>query len=136
MWQQVYRQSVDPVARAIEHFADMRGGGRRRTVGLPALVSIQQDGERVDLGIGMLEEVSPSGARLMLENPVPPGTSVQFEVPGTTLSGNGTVVFNRAFESPLHVNFAVGIKRNTEPAKWLKVPSVREWFSTRSAGAA
>jgi cellulose synthase (UDP-forming) len=135
LWRQVYRQSVDPVARAMERFADMRVG-RRRAVGLPALIRVEGEEGIIDLGIGLLEEVSRQGARLMLENPVTPGTVLQYEVPGTTLKGRGTVVFNRAFESSLHVNFAVGLRRDREPRRWPEMETVRRWFSPRGEHAA
>lgn len=128
LWRQVYRQSVDPVARVIERFADMRGG-RRRYVGLPALVRVRDGDETVDAGIGLLEETSAEGARLMLENPIPPGTRVEYEVPGTTLAGSGTVVFNRAFESPMLVNFAIGVRREPVRRSRLAMADVQRWFT-------
>ena len=72
----------------------------------------------------MLEELSDAGARLVLENPVEPGTRITYDVPGTDINGRGTVVFNRAFESPTNVRFAVGVQRDrdTEDDRHLLLP--------------
>jgi hypothetical protein len=109
-WHARYRLSMPLVAQAMERLADLRTA-RRRSVQLPAFVRVcEPDGSRCDLGLGMLEEISGSGARLILENPVEPGSRVSYDVPGTSIAGTGTVVFNRLFESPATVRFAVGVR--------------------------
>jgi cellulose synthase (UDP-forming) len=116
-WRSRYRQSMPLFAHAFERLADLRFA-RRRAVLLPALVRRCKPDERdCELGMGMLEELSDSGARLVLENPVEPGTRIEYDVPGTDISGRGTVVFNRAFESPASVRFAVGVQRDREPGR-------------------
>ena len=82
---------------------------------LPVMVRrCPADGAPCELGLGMLEELSDDGARLVLESPLEPGTRVTYDVPGTTIAGRGVVMFNRAFESPTNVRFAVGIQRMQE----------------------
>lgn len=111
-WRARYRQSMPLFAHAMERLSDVRIG-RRRSVQLPATVRLcGPDGGECDLGIGMLEELSDSGVRLMLENPVEPGARLRYDVPGTGIAGRGTVIFNRAFDSPASVRFAVGVQRD------------------------
>ncbi len=117
MWRARYRQSVNLFSHAYQRLAEMRGG-HRRSVELPALVHVDDDaGTSLDLGLGLLEEVSKRGARLVLGSPLPPGTRIRFAVPGTTLAGEGRVVFSRSMESPLNVRFAVGIEKAREPRR-------------------
>lgn len=122
-WRMRYRQSVPVFAHAFQRLSDLRFG-RRRPVQLPALVCLcAPDGSTCELGMGLLEEVSDSGARLMLENPIEPGSRVTYDVPGTELTGSGTVVFNRAFESPTNVRFAVGVQRDRSASRLSRVTS-------------
>jgi cellulose synthase (UDP-forming) len=121
LWRSRYRESMDLFRQATERFIESRGG-RRRRIGLPALVHVAAaSGARgperdVVPCVATLEEVSRRGARLVMDAPVEPGCTVDYEVPGTTLGGRGVVVFNRAFETPLDVRFAVGI-RESAPAR-------------------
>lgn len=118
-WHARYRQSMPMLARAIETIGNLRSV-RRRNVQLPVVVRVcQADAPHAplcNLGLGMLEEVSMEGARLILECPIQPGTRVSYDVPGTAVAGSGTVVFNRAFESPGNVRFAVGVRGDRLPA--------------------
>jgi hypothetical protein len=90
MWRMKYRQSLNLFGKAVEMLANIRGE-RRYRVQLPARVSIEDDdGEQTQVeGLALLEDVSPSGARLLMETPVTPGRVVNFEVPGTSFSGKG-----------------------------------------------
>jgi cellulose synthase (UDP-forming) len=109
-WHARYRLNMPLVAQAIERLGNLRGT-RRRSVQLPAIVRVcEPNGGKCELGLGMLEEMSGSGARLILENPIEPGSRVTYDVPGTGITGTGTVVFNRLFESPATVRFAVGVR--------------------------
>jgi len=107
---QRYRQSIDVVENAVQRFTNARHG-RRHVVALPALVSISNEAGETSLGMGLLEEESRNGVRLILESAMEPGTLMRWDVPGTTISGEGTVVFSRALESPLRLSFVVGIQR-------------------------
>ena len=117
---QRYRQSIDVVENAVQRFTNPREG-RRRVVALPALMSVTTEEGETELGMGLLEDESRSGVRLILENPIEPGTVVRWDVPGTTISGRGVVIFSRAMESPLRLSFVVGVQRLEEP---------REFFAT------
>jgi cellulose synthase (UDP-forming) len=125
MWRMKYRQSLNLFNKAVEMVANIRGE-KRFFVQLPARVVIEgEDGEAPTEGLALLEDVSARGARLLMEVPVPPNRLVQFDVPGTTFSGNGRVVFNRTLESPMKVRFVVGLGRQPRESRF-KVWT-REW---------
>lgn len=85
---------------------------QRRPVRMPATVQVGGRGrKRGKQRVGFLEEISAGGARLVMDDPVPPHTLVRFEVPGTGVRGTGRVVFARAIETPIGVRFAVGVQR-------------------------
>jgi cellulose synthase (UDP-forming) len=127
MWRMKYRQSLNLFNKAVEMVANIRGE-KRFFVQLPARVVIEgEEGEPPTEGLALLEDVSAKGARLLMEVPVPPNRLVQFDVPGTTFSGNGRVVFNRTLESPMKVRFVVGLGRQARESRF-KVWT-REWRS-------
>ena len=123
---QRYRQSIDVVENAMQRFTNPREG-RRRVVALPALVSATTEQGDMDLGMGLLEDESRSGVRLILENPIEPGTTMRWDVPGTTISGRGVVIFSRAVESSLRVSFVVGVQRLAEPRD--RFAAMRRWVT-------
>ncbi|HEY1953538.1 MAG TPA: glycosyltransferase [Gemmatimonadaceae bacterium] len=127
MWRMKYRQSVNLVGRAVEMLANIRGE-RRHQVKLPARVTLETDDPAGPTEtLALLEDMSPGGARLLMEMPVAPNSIVNFEVPGTTFSGKGRVVFNRILESPMKTRFIVGIGREARESRlraW-----TREWRS-------
>jgi cellulose synthase (UDP-forming) len=125
MWRMKYRQSLNLFNKAVELVANIRGE-KRFFVQLPARVLIEgEEGEPPTEGLALLEDVSAKGARLLMEVPVPPNRLIQFEVPGTTFSGAGRVVFNRTLESPMKVRFVVGLGRQARESRF-KVWT-REW---------
>ncbi|MEA2707101.1 MAG: hypothetical protein QOH22_1889 [Gemmatimonadaceae bacterium] len=127
MWRMKYRQSLNLFNKAVEMVANIRGE-KRFFVQLPARVVIEgEEGEPPTEGLALLEDVSARGARLLMEVPVPPNRLIQFDVPGTTFSGNGRVVFNRTLESPMKVRFVVGLGRQARESRF-KVWT-REWRS-------
>jgi hypothetical protein len=136
LWRTRYRQSVPIFAHAFERLSEMRFG-KRRKIQLPVLVKLcDADESHCQLGMGLLEEMSDSGARLILENPIEPGARVTYDVPGTEFTGTGTVVFNRAFESPANVRFAVGVQRDRSDEIRLARPSTWRWpFAARVSSA-
>jgi hypothetical protein len=127
MWRMKYRQSVNLVGRTVEMLANIRGEKRYR-VKLPARVVVEGDnGDAPTEGLALLEDMSSRGARLLMETPVAPNSVINFEVPGTTFSGKGRVVFNRILESPMKTRFVVGIGREARESRlrsW-----TREWRS-------
>src|SRR3954463_451735 len=89
MWRMKYRHSMNLVGRAVERLANIRAE-RRYSVKLPARVTVEADGpEGPTEGLALLEDMSPSGARLLMETPVAPNSVINFEVPGTSVSGRG-----------------------------------------------
>ena len=95
---------------------------------LPARVVIEgEEGESPTEGLALLEDVSARGARLLMEVPVPPNRLVTFDVPGTTITGSGRVVFNRSLESPMKVRFVVGLGRQARESRFRVW--TREWRS-------
>jgi hypothetical protein len=88
---------------------------RREQVRLPARVWLrsapgapEEPGRRMAL----LAEISASGARLVMDEPVPAGTLIRFVVPGTKIRGVGRAVFSQATETPIGVRFAIGVRRS------------------------
>ena len=116
-WHARYRQSMPVLAHAVERLANLRAL-RRHSVHLPAVVRVCRSSEPpCELGLAMLEEMSAAGARLILDAPIEPGSRVTYDVPGTGIAGSGVVVFNRAFESPGDVRFAVGVRGDRQVAR-------------------
>ncbi|MFN2564588.1 MAG: glycosyltransferase [Gemmatimonadaceae bacterium] len=128
LWRTRYRQSIPVFDHVAGWLSDQRAS-KRQSVQLPAIVRVRPKGARVlvDTGIALLEDVSAQGARLIMENPLEPGTPVRYEVPGTSLAGRGTVVFSRAFESPMNVRFAVGVSLDRSPAPATGIDRLLRW---------
>jgi cellulose synthase (UDP-forming) len=128
LWRTRYRQSI-PMIDHVAGWLNDRRAAKRRLVQLPAIVRVRPKGTRalVDTGIALLEDASAYGARLIMENPLEPGTPLRFEVPGTSLSGRGTVVFSRAFESPMNVRFAVGVSLDHSPTATTGIDRMLRW---------
>lgn len=133
MWRKRYRQSLDLFAWTNELMHNARGK-RRLSVQLAANVRIaaSEAGPAEDIG-GLLEEISATGARLLVDRPIPPGSHVTFSVPGTALEGSGQVVFTTVIESPMSVRFSVGmslagaaarVRRWSAPALWFRRPAI------------
>jgi hypothetical protein len=57
----------------------------------------------------ILEDISETGARLVGSVPVAPGTTVIFDVPGTSLRRSGVVRHVQALQSQLSVLFSMGV---------------------------
>ena len=127
-WRLRYRQSM-PVFEHVAGWLNDQRSAKRRPVQLPAVVHVRPKGANalVDTGIALLENVSPHGAQLIMENPLEPGTPLRFDVPGTALSGRGRVVFSRAFESPMNVRFAVGVSLDRSPTPATGIDRMLRW---------
>ena len=88
---------------------------RREQVRLPARVWLRSAPgapEAPGRRMALLAEISASGARLVMDEPVPEGTLVRFVVPGTRIRGVGRAVFSQATETPIGVRFAIGVRRS------------------------
>jgi cellulose synthase (UDP-forming) len=114
-WRKRYRQSLDLFARTNELMHNARSKGRR-SVQLPVHVWTEQGNGAASAthAGGLLEELSPTGARLVLDELIAPGSQVRFEVPGSTLKGSGKVVFAHAMESSASLRFSVGLSLQSE----------------------
>ncbi|HYC50401.1 MAG TPA: glycosyltransferase family 2 protein [Gemmatimonadaceae bacterium] len=129
-WRNRYRQSLDLFARTSELVNNSRGK-RRLNVQLAAEVHVEATSELPAERAGaLLEEMSESGARLLLDRPVAPGRTLEFHVPGSTLSGKGRVVFTTAIEAAGTGRFSVGVSLETpRPARasrWRRESAVPE----------
>ncbi|MBA3670989.1 MAG: glycosyltransferase [Gemmatimonadaceae bacterium] len=118
MWRLKYRQSIDIMTRTAEVMRNLRGGGRRRLVGLPARVRVE-GGEGVTAaelpGMMILEEISTKGARLIGDAPITPGLVISFDVPGAGVSGRGTVRHVQSLRTSVAVLFSMGIQFDEPP---------------------
>jgi cellulose synthase (UDP-forming) len=128
LWRTRYRQS-QPVFEHVAGWLKDRRAAKRKLVQLPAIVRVRPKGSRalVDTGIAILEDSSSHGARLIMENSLEPGTPIRYDVPGTSLGGRGTVVFSRAFESPMNVRFTVGVALDRSPTPATAIDRVLRW---------
>ena len=102
-------------------------GETRVSVGMPAEVFVGP-GQGRSLGLALLEDVSPIGARIVIDHPVQPESIIRLVIPGTALDATGKVVFVHALETSLGMRFVVGI--NAVGAE--NAAPVRErlaWFS-------
>jgi cellulose synthase (UDP-forming) len=117
IWRQRYRQSLDLFSRTSELWYNTRGK-RRQSVHLAANVHISGNEHQAAEDVsGLLEELSASGARLLVDKPIAPGSTIRFEVPGTALNGIGHVVFTTALDSPMSARFSVGVSLVGEVAR-------------------
>jgi hypothetical protein len=112
VWRMRYRQSIDIVRLVSEMVRNVRGA-RRRLVGLPAIVSTI-GGEGDDRGeltrTLVLEQLGPTGAGLVGDTPIVPGTRITFAVPGSSLAGAGIVRHVQTLETPVAVMFSMGVE--------------------------
>jgi cellulose synthase (UDP-forming) len=114
IWQNQFRTAFDLAARTRQWFRNSRDE-RRTRVRLPATLTVEKGARGVKgpaTRLAFLEEVSRRGARLIVDEPVPPGTRVCFRVPDGGVEGEGHVVFSRALETSLGVRFALGVRRS------------------------
>lgn len=86
-------------------------------------------GEPVPAPMAFLEDLSESGARLVMDRLVEPGTLIRFRVPGTGAERAGRVVFAQAVETPLGGRYVVGVERTDAPPP-------RQGYGRRSLRAA
>jgi cellulose synthase (UDP-forming) len=137
IWRKRYRQSLDLFSRTSELMHNSRGK-RRQNVHLAAHIHVEASEAQAAEDVGaLLEEVSLSGARFLVDKPIAPGSAIRFEVPGTTLTGTGQVVFTTALESPMSERFTVGVSftGSTVPARTrapLGSTWLRRWGSSRT----
>jgi len=119
MWRIRYRQSIDILTRAGEVMSNFRRG-RRRLVGLPALVHTpgSNGSAAAPTRMFILEDVSHAGARLIGDTLIAPGTAVTFDVPGSTVTGAGQVRHVQSLQTTRAVLFSIGVAYDREPRRW------------------
>ena len=120
-WRLQYRQSIDILTRASEMVRNLRGD-KRRLVGLPAKVNVTgADGADAGELPGrlILDEMSETGARLISNVPIAPGTTIRFAVPGSSISESGIVRHVRSLETPADVLFSMGVALNRPARSWI-----------------
>ena len=61
---------------------------RRLPVGMPARVVVGVNEASRELGVGLLEDISPQGARVLLDHPVAAGSVLKVQIPGS-VDGTG-----------------------------------------------
>lgn len=99
-----------------------RRGERRECVGFPIQVGLLEDGQMsLAWRAGVLEDLSPGGARVTTNGRIEEGSWVRFQVPGAELSGEGMVTRSAPVPGPEGSQWALGIQRS--PA--LPVPKIR-----------
>jgi cellulose synthase (UDP-forming) len=86
----------------------------RVSVGMPAEIRVGEGAAERPLGLALLEDISPRGARIVIDHPIANATFVRVNIPGTTLETSGTVVFVHALETSLGMRFVIGIDTTAE----------------------
>ena len=121
MWRLRYRQSIDIMTRVGEVFSNFRGAGRRRLVGLPAMVHTKSEqgvGGSAATRMFILEDMSKTGARLIGDSTIAPGTTVTFNVPGSSVSGTGVVRHVQSLQTSLAILFSIGVEFEGRRKRW------------------
>jgi cellulose synthase (UDP-forming) len=116
IWRQRYRQSIDIVTRASEVMRNTRRE-RRQTVRLPAYLSVALEPGSAFARLPemfIVEDISASGVQLVGDLPLPPGTHVHFDVPGSELNGTGVVRHVRELQTPMATLFSMGVALTTD----------------------
>ena len=110
------RQRRDAVgARALRRLRELRGE-QRVDVGMPAHVRVGTGDEARDIGVGLLEDVSPRGGRVVLDHPVEEGAEIALQIPGSSIAASGRVVFVHALKTGLGMRFVAGFQTDAPPA--------------------
>ncbi len=115
--------------RALRRLKEVRGE-ERLSVGMPARVLVGTGAEERELGIGLLEDVSPRGGRVLLDQAVDEGSILSLLIPGSTLKASGRVVFVRPMETSLGTRYVAGFMADGAVAG---LKAGRSWFDGISA---
>jgi cellulose synthase (UDP-forming) len=107
---QRYVQAFSAVGDALRWVRDPRRS-RRAPVGMPVEVELRSGTNWAKMGLGLWEDVSETGARLLLGEALDIGDHVRAKVRATGLQFDGDVVFVRALETSLGARFVIGLRR-------------------------
>lgn len=128
---QRFREGTTSAQGALRRLRNLRQQPRL-AVGVPVRISAGTGAATRSLGIGLLEDVSPLGARMLLDHPVAPGSDLRLEVPGTDFATDGRIVFVHALETSVGVRFVAGLTTSLEGAG---VMSNGNWLDEMLAAA-
>ncbi|MDB4881018.1 MAG: restriction endonuclease, partial [Gemmatimonadetes bacterium] len=125
--QQRHRQSTLG-SGALRGLRDARSA-RRVSVGMPARVMTGPEGAGVEVGVGLLEEVSPRGGRVVLDSPVAEGTELTLHIPGSTARVSGRVVFVHALQTGVGMRFVAGFETEMPAAPAGAAAPAAPWYA-------
>ena len=111
--QQRHRQAA-LLTGALGRLRDPRAS-RRVAIGMPARVMTGTGAEAVEVGVGLLEDVSPRGGRVVLDSPVAEGTDLTLHIPGSAARVSGRVVFVHALQTGVGMRFVAGFETEMPP---------------------
>ena len=111
------------IAETFRRLRDLRKD-KRIQVGMPARVFVGNNGQQREIGYGLLEEVSSTGARLLISHPIAPDSFIRVEIPNSNIAAEGQTVFVHALETSVGVRFIVGI--DTRPVIAVTPESVQQ----------
>jgi cellulose synthase (UDP-forming) len=122
IWQLQYRNAFELFARTQQWFRNSRGE-RRSRVNHVAVVTVHKEarGATAHPRFAMMDELSGSGVRLVMDEPLEPLTHLSIGVPGTGFHTAGRVAYSRALETSVGVRFAIGVRRIREMSNERKV---------------
>jgi cellulose synthase (UDP-forming) len=105
---QRYDESGASISAAFRRFSDDRRE-RRVRVGVAAHILAGPKSQERELGIGVIEEVSGQGARVVTDHPIAPKTLIRLRVPNRAQDIDARVVFMHALETTLGTRFLLGL---------------------------
>jgi cytoskeletal protein CcmA (bactofilin family) len=107
-------EGVQGLSNTLRRRVPRIGGQPSVSVGVPARIRVGTDENAYMIGIGLVETVSRSGARLLLDNDVVIGSLLQAQVAGSTHTVTGRVGLVHAFDSSIGTRFVAIV--DTVPA--------------------
>jgi cellulose synthase (UDP-forming) len=107
---QRYVQAFSAMGDALRWVRDPRRAARA-AVGMPVDVELRSGTNWAPVGLGLWEDVSDTGARLLLADPLNIGDHVRVRVRGKAMQFDGDIVFVRTLETALGARFVVGLRR-------------------------
>jgi hypothetical protein len=108
-----YVEELDPFTEAARWLRDPRSERRERIL-LPVEVGNSTNGGPTWRCLAILEDTSRGGARVMLEAAVQPGSTLSYEVPGTSIRGSGRVLHCARITTPLGDRWVAGMLHDPE----------------------
>ena len=107
---QRYVEAFSKMGNALRWVRDPRRA-ERAAVGMPVDVELRSGTNWAPVGLGLWEDVSDTGARLLLAEAPDIGDHVRVKVRANAMQFDGDVVFVRTLETALGARFVVGLRR-------------------------